>query len=410
MEEQRGVPTATRHTVLVHRQAIYTPQLEVMAYLLDCQPRVPAPGGEPASHTLARGLLTSVLDLGLEALVGPMPAVLPVTPGVLRLGALYALPPGRVVLALPATVTADVDLGDALGALAARGYALALDGGVAPAVLEPLVPWATFLTLTVAAESYTAVAAQVARLHRYARPLVALQVPTWAAFRDCRTLGFAYVHGPFSCQPAPVTAPHLSTNRVTLVQLLVQLQHPLSTATTLADLISQDVVLSYRLLRAINAAYYGRVRRITSLPQAVRFLGLTAITVWTTLMLLAGSPDKPAELLTIALVRAKMCEQLGQALAPAATASCFLVGLCSVLEALLDRPLAEVVAGLPLTEDLQLALLGHTGVCGTILHGVLAYEQGGWEALRALGLDLDVVLDAYLAALAWATRIQATCA
>jgi c-di-GMP phosphodiesterase len=408
MEEQRREPTATRPTVLVHRQAIYTPQLEVMGYLLACQPRVPEPGGEPAFPTLARGLLTSVLDLGLERLVGPLPAVLPVTPGVLRLGALHALPPGRVVLALPATVTAEADLGDTLSALAARGYALALDGGLAPAVLEPLVAWATFLTLTVTAEDSTVIAAQVARLHHYARPLVALEVPTWATFRACRTLGFAYLHGPFSCQPAPVPAPQLATNRFTLVQLLVQLQHPLSTATTLADLIGQDVVLSYRLLRAINAAYYGRVRRITSLPQAVRFLGLTAITVWTTLMLLAGSPDKPAELLTIALVRAKMCEQLGHVLAPAATASCFLVGLCSVLDALLDCPLAEVVAGLPLTADLQLALLGHTGICGTILHGVLAYEQGGWDAVGALGLELDEVLEAYVAALAWATRIQAT--
>jgi len=84
------------------------------------------------------------------------------------------------------------------------------------------------------------------------------------------------------------------------------------------------------------------------------------------------------------------------------------VGLCSVLDALLDRPLAEVVAGLPLTADLQHALLGHTGVCGTILHGVLAYEQGRWDAVGALGLDLDVVLEAYVAALTWATRIQAT--
>src|SRR5262249_37489923 len=155
----------------------------------------------------ARGLLTSVLDLGLEKLVGPLPAFLPVTPGVLRLGALHALPPGRVVLALPTTVTSEADLRDALGALAASGYALALDGGVAPDVLEPLVAGAPFLPLPVAAEPSTVVAAQVARLHRYARPLVALQVPTWAAFRDCRTLGFAYLHGPFSCQPAPIPAP-----------------------------------------------------------------------------------------------------------------------------------------------------------------------------------------------------------
>ena len=62
METQRSAFTATRPTVLVHRQAIYTPQLDVMAYLLACQHRVPEPGGEPAFHTLARGLLTSVLD------------------------------------------------------------------------------------------------------------------------------------------------------------------------------------------------------------------------------------------------------------------------------------------------------------------------------------------------------------
>jgi EAL and modified HD-GYP domain-containing signal transduction protein len=409
MEEQRGEPTATRRTVLVNRQAIYTPQLEVMAYLLDFHSGVAEPGGwEPASQTQAQGLLTSVLDLGLEALVGPTPAFLPVTRGLLRLGAVQALPPGHVILALPATVTVDEDLGEGLRVLAACGYALALDGGLAPDVLESLVACATFLTLNVSGEAYAAVAARVARLRPYGLPLVALQVPTWAAFRDCRTLGCAYVHGPFSCQPAPVIAPRLPTNRLALVQLLVQLQHPLSTVTTLADLISQDVVLSYRLLRAINAAYYGRVRPIASLPQAVRCLGLTAITSWTSLMLLAGSPHKPSDLLTIALVRAKMCEQLGCVLVPAATAACFLVGLCSVLDALLDRPLADILPGLPLTEDLRQALLAQTGVYGTIVHGVLAYEPGHWEEVRALGLAPDVVRGAYLAALAWATRIQET--
>jgi c-di-GMP-related signal transduction protein len=79
-----------------------------------------------------------------------------------------------------------------------------------------------------------------------------------------------------------------------------------------------------------------------------------------------------------------------------------------VLEALLDRPLVEILPGLPLAQDLRLALLGYTGVYGTILHGVLAYEAGRWDEVGGLGLDLDVVLDAYLAALTWATRIQET--
>ena len=411
MQEHPGERTTTQHAVFVSRQAIYTPQLEVMAYTLDFHSGV-APQGErePGYQTLAQGLLTSFLEIGLDALVGPTPAFLPVTRGVLLLGYVDAFPPDRVVLALPATVTVDDDLGESLRAIAARGYALALDGGLALDVLQPLVACATFLTLDVSAMDRATLAAHVASLRPYALPLVALQVPTWEAFRDCRALGFAYFHGPFSCQPAPVTAPRLPTNRLALVQLLVQLQNPLSTVTSLADLISQDAVLSYRLLRAINTAYYGQVRPIASLPQAVRLLGLTAITAWTSLMLLAGNQHKPSELLTIALVRAKMCEQLGHVLAPAATASCFLVGLCSVLDALLDCPLADVLQGLPLTAELRQALLAHTGICGTIVHGVLAYEHGHWEEVLALGLEADVVRDAYLSALAWATRIRETLA
>jgi len=103
------------------------------------------------------------------------------------------------------------------------------------------------------------------------------------------------------------------------------------TIDTLVSLISRDVALSYRILRAINTAVYGQVRPITSIPQAVRLLGVTAITRWTTLMLLTEIRDKPSELMTLAMVRAMMCEQWAQTLAPHHTDSCFLIGLFSVL-------------------------------------------------------------------------------
>src|SRR5262245_46732768 len=77
-----------------------------------------------------------------------------------------------------------------------------------------------------------------------------------------------------------------------------------------------------------------------------------------------------------------MCEQLGHVLVPAATAACFLVGLRSVLDVLRDHPLADILQGLLLTEQPRMALLAHTGVCGTIMHSVLAYEHGHWEEVR----------------------------
>jgi len=409
MHERQGEPTSTGREVLVSRQAIYTPQLEVMAYtlLFDSHADDPGDGGH-GYQTIAQGLLTSFLEIGLDTLVGPKRAFLPLTRGFLLLGYVDAFPPDRVVLALPAALTVDHDLIEVLHEVMARGYTIALDGTLAPETLQSLVECASFLRLDVTAVEPPTLEARVASLRQYPLPLVAMQVQTWDAFEACRALGCAYFHGAFVCAPERVKGPQLPTARLALLHVLAQLQNPRITIDALADLISQDVALSYRILRAINAAAYGLARPITSIRQAVALLGLTSITVWTSLMLLAGSKRKPPDLMSIAMVRAKMCEQLAHALAHDDPASCFLVGLFSVLDAFLDRPMAEVLHTLPLADDLRQALLHHEGPCGTILHGALAYERGAWEAVTGLGLDQDVVRDAYLHALTWAARIQHT--
>jgi EAL and modified HD-GYP domain-containing signal transduction protein len=124
-------------------------------------------------------------------------------------------------------------------------------------------------------------------------------------------------------------------------------------------------------------------------------------------MLLTEIRDKPSELMTLAMVRATMCERLAQTLAPHDTASCFLVGLFSVLDALMDRPMPEVLRALPLSEEVQRALLEQTGSLGAILHSVVAYERGNWEEARHLGLDQNSIVDAYLHAIAWAVETRA---
>jgi len=102
-----------------------------------------------------------------------------------------------------------------------------------------------------------------------------------------------------------------------------------------------------------------------------------------------------------------MCEQWAQTLAPHHTDSCFLVGLFSVLDAFMDRPMPEVLRALPLAEELQRALLDHAGSLGAILHSVLAYERGNWDEAMHLGLDQNSLVDAYLHALTWSVETRA---
>ena len=402
MHAQLGNPPGTTHEVLVNRQAIYNSQLDVIAYTLCFRS-----GDRYDYQATAQGLLTSFLELGLEALVGPKRVFLPLTRGFALLGYGTAFPPERVVLVLPATLTGDEELLEVFHDMSAQGYAIALADNLVHDPPPSCVEHATFLTLDVSALDRSTLAQRVACLQSYALPLVAQQVQTWDDFQYCRDLGFAFFHGTFVCQPAVLSSQRLPTNQLALLPLLAALQDPLVTVDTLANLISRDVALSYRLLRAINTAAYGQARPITSIRQAVRLLGVTAITRWTTLMLLTEVRDKPSELMTLAMVRATMCERLAQMLAPHHTDSCFLVGLFSVLDALMDRPMPEVLRALPLAEEIQTALLDQDGSLGAILHSVLAYERGNWAEATFLGLDQNSLMDAYLHAIAWAVETRA---
>ena len=402
MQGQLGNLPGTTHEVLVSRQAIYNPQLDVIAYTLCFHNRE-----MPDYQATAQGLLTSFLERGIEALVGPKRVFLPLTRGFVLMGYGTAFPPERVVLVLPAALTEDEEMLEVLHEVSAQGYAIAMADNLLYAPPPSFVEHATFLTLNVSTLDRPALEQRVACLQAYALPLVAQQVQTWDDFQYCRDLGFAYFHGTFVCQPTVLTSQRLPTNHLALLSLLAALQDPVVTIDTLVSLISRDVALSYRILRAINTAAYGQVRPITSIPQAVRLLGVTAITRWTTLMLLTEIRDKPSELMTLAMVRAMMCEQWAQTLAPHHTDSCFLVGLFSVLDAFMDRPMPEVLRALPLAEELQRALLDHAGSLGAILHSVLAYERGNWDEAMHLGLDQNSLVDAYLHALAWAVETRA---
>jgi EAL and modified HD-GYP domain-containing signal transduction protein len=161
----------------------------------------------------------------------------------------------------------DGELLEVLQEVAAHGYAIALADNLLHEPRSPLVEQATFLTLDVAAMDRPTLQQRVACLRPYALPLVAQQVQTWDDFQYCRDLGFAYFHGTFVCQPAVLKSQRLPTNHLGLLNLLAKLQDPLVTVNTLADLISQDVALSYRILRAINAASYGLARPIASIHQ-----------------------------------------------------------------------------------------------------------------------------------------------
>jgi EAL and modified HD-GYP domain-containing signal transduction protein len=196
----------------------------------------------------------------------------------------------------------------------------------------------------------------------------------------------------------------LSPTRGASLRLLAEIHRPDADLEALEKIVRRDVGLAWRVLRSVNAAGSALVRRIDSVRDAVVLLGERRVRQWLALMVLAGIRDKPAELLSTALIRAGMCERLAIAAGLDASGA-FTAGLLSVLDALLDLPMPEVLGSLPLSEELSEALLDHLGPEGRLLHLAVAWETGDLETLvspAAQGLPL---LESYLGALAFAQAV-----
>ncbi|MEJ2687809.1 MAG: HDOD domain-containing protein, partial [Gammaproteobacteria bacterium] len=166
------------------------------------------------------------------------------------------------------------------------------------------------------------------------------------------------------------------------------------------------VTLSFRLLRYINSAFFALPRKVESIRQAVVYLGTNAIKTWVALLALSGIDDKPHELMTVAMVRAKMCELLAQAVSAPHPDAFFTVGLFSALDAILDMPMDQVVASLPLSDEITAALLRREGLPGAALDCTLAYERADWDEVAFGTINTGHITEIYVDALAWACQVS----
>jgi EAL and modified HD-GYP domain-containing signal transduction protein len=130
------------------------------------------------------------------------------------------------------------------------------------------------------------------------------------------------------------------------------------------------------------------------------------ITTWVSVILLLGIMTSHTELMVTAMVRAKMCELLAQALGQGGKDTFFTVGLFSALDALMDSPMKDILKSLPLSDDITAAILSYEGMLGEALQCVLAYERGAWDDVHCAALDSTNITDTYLQAIAWTTRAE----
>ena len=399
--------TTARPKAFVGRQTIYDRDRRVFGYELLFR------SGDMASAHFVDGdratsavIVGSFAHIGLENIVDRHPAFINVTRRFLVDCAPLPFPPEQVVLEVLEDIEVDEEVVAAVRALAERGYRIALDDFVYSTSWQPLLECAEFVKVDVRDLTSDTLATSIAQLRTYGVKLLAEKVETREEFERLHALGFDYFQGYFLSRPQVFSGERVPSSHAATLRLLSKLQDPETDVDQIERIISQDLPLSYKLLRYLNSALFGLPTEITSVGRAAVLLGLDRLRRWTMMVLMALDDDTSPSALNVALARARTCEQLAASVGRSDLDRYFTVGMFSALDLLMDAPLEVVLDEVPLPEAMRDALLEHAGPLGEALGCALAFENCAWEDIRYEKLEPEELTAVYTDALAWAFEAQ----
>jgi len=349
---------------------------------------------------------------GLDTLVGPhLHAYINVTRRVM-MEALYAcLPQERFVLELLETLQPDADLLAACAAAKQAGYGLALDDFAGQASLADFLPHVDVVKVDFRAAPIETRRSIAQRFAGTGVRLLAEKVETDAEVQEATKLGYTHFQGFFFCKPEMVRRQDVPVSKLVYLQFLTELNRPSLDFARMERVIKQDVALSLKLLRYLKSAAFGWRADITSIRHALSLLGERPFRRWASVLAMAVlSSDRPAELLALSLTRARFCELLAPEIGMSSRAlDLFLVGLFSLMDAVMQRPLSELLGEVSLSKELVEALLPGTeeNRMRQALDLAVAYERAHWikvdRACAQLGALPERLPKIYSDALSWAS-------
>ncbi len=372
--------------VYLGRQPILDREMETVAYEL-----LYRSGGETnqfsgvdGSKASGQVLYNLFYGMGPEEVTGGRKAFINFTRSLLLSDAVYLLDPGKVVIEVLEDVRIDEKLVEACKKMVQKGFVLALDDFVLQEGIEDLLEIASVVKLDWMADPYEKLKGLVKTLEPYGVELLAEKIESRDEFHKALDLGCVYFQGYFFQRPVIIQRNDVPVSSWSSLRLLGTVQKPELELNELGEIIASDPPLSYKLLKLVNSAAFRRSKAIESIQQALVILGDKEIKRWITLLLMAEmSQDQPRELIVTAVSRGRMAELLAQESGHGEHGSgAFLCGMLSLLNAMMGRPLAELLSDLPLHSSVKEALLEKKGPLAPYLFLAVAYERGNEKVIE----------------------------
>lgn len=390
--------------LFIARQPIYDRNKAVMGYELLYRASAANQANITDAHLAScETILNSFMHIGIDNIVGSALAFINLPREFVVNDSLTPMFRDQSVLEILEDIRPDEEVIKGLKRLKSEGYQIALDDFVFRDELIPFLELADFIKIDVRTLMKTDLERQVALLRPYNVKLIAEKVETHNAYQDCFDLGCDYFQGFFFCYPVMLTRKSLPSNKLVILNMITKLHEPDISSDELEKILVQDIALSYKLLRYINSASFSLRREVDSIKEAIILLGMDNLKNWVSLIMMSNIIDsKPTELIVTGMIRGKMCELLAENKHPEIMHQMFIIGLFSVLDALMDQPLIDLLDNVTLSTPVKLALLDKTGIQGEIYQHVLQYEKCNWDEINNLNANADEYTQSYLNAVNWA--------
>lgn len=354
----------------------------------------------------SRTVVDDAVIFGLEELSDGLPAFVNCTAEVLTGELAGVLPPHLTVLEILETVEPTPDLIAACRNFKAQGYRIALDDFIWDPKYAPLVELANYIKIDFLGSMPEDRQVAIRQVRGCAAKLVAEKVETAEEHRQAVREGFSLFQGYYFCRPVMMEKRKIPANTLFHLEILQELLKDPLDLHRLSPLVKSDASLTYRLLRLVNSAGYGIRQEVRSIQSAMVIVGEDAFRRLATLAIASElNAGQPAEILHMALIRARFCE-LAAPLCRLNPTEQYLLGMFSLLPAMMQVPMDQVAPMLPLRVQIRDALRGADLPEHRLLAWVEAHERGDWDTsdgiVRLHNINREMLFRFYAESVRWA--------
>lgn len=393
----------------VARQPILTPEERVFGYELLFRDGIEDYFRNPDAEAASRSTLDTSMLMGLDVLCDGRRAFINCTREMLLKEYITLLPSEKAVIEVLESVPPDDLVKAACHRLKTAGYLIALDDFAADDPRESLTDLADIIKVDVRRTPMDEAAGMVKRYAPRCR-MLAEKVETQAEFAAAHKAGFIYFQGYFFRRPELMQAREIPSNQLNYLRLLQIVAKEELDPQEVENIIKSEAALCYRLLRYLNSAAFSFSTEITSVRHALSILGEREVRRWIRLVAtLSAGQNRPNELVLSALVRARFCELLAPRIKHG-DSDLFLIGLLSLIDAILELPMETILENIPVDKDTKAVLLGGSSYLRPVYQLMLAQELGEWAQVKRLSTELNLpesfIAEAHWRAMNWAKQVN----